>query len=142
MIVCTTTGLVLLMTGAWQQLDLQSTNMVTYAFDIGLGSLTGSIIVMVSLILFGYTTVMAWACCAERAVAYLWGIRYGKWAKLVYIALIPLGAVIRVDLAWVLADICITAMLFINIIGIAALSKEVIADSNAYFKEELEIKRT
>ncbi|HXF28915.1 MAG TPA: amino acid carrier protein, partial [Chlamydiales bacterium] len=41
MIVCTTTGLVLLMTGAWQVADLQSTNMVTYAFSEGLGSSIG-----------------------------------------------------------------------------------------------------
>lgn len=134
MIVCTTTGLVLLMTGAWQQLDLQSTNMVTYAFDAGLGTNAGSYIVIVSLILFGYTTIMAWACCAERAVSYLCGIRYGKWTKYVYIALIPLGALIRVDLVWILADICITAMLVINIIGIAGLSKEVIRDSHHYFQ--------
>lgn len=135
MIVCTTTGLVLLMTGAYQQLELQSTNMVTYAFDIGLESLVGSGIVILSLILFGYTTVLAWACCAERAAAFLWGIRYGKWAKLFYIALIPFGALIRVDIAWILADICITAMLLINIIGIAGLSGEVIAESRAYFNE-------
>ncbi len=133
MIVCTTTGLVLLMTGAWQQADLQSTNMVTYAFNTGLGHISGSSIVMISLILFGYTTVMAWACCAERAASYLWGTKSGKWVKIVYIALIPLGALIRVDLAWILADICITAMLFTNIIGIAGLSREVIEDSREYF---------
>lgn len=133
MLVCTTTGLVLLMTGAWQQLELQSTNMVTYAFNAGLGSEMGAFIVIICLILFGYTTVMAWACCAERAVSYLWGVRSGTWAKFIYIALIPVGAVIKVDMAWTLADICITAMLFINIIGVAALSKEVIADSHTFF---------
>ena len=136
MIVCTTTGLVLLMTGAWQETTLQSTNMVTYAFDIGLGSQIGSAIVIVSLILFGYTTVMAWACCAERAAGYLWGSRQAKWIKLGYIALIPVGALIRVELAWILADICITAMLFINLIGIAGLSNEVIVDSDVYFKDK------
>jgi AGCS family alanine or glycine:cation symporter len=133
MIVCTTTGLVLMITGVWQDLELRSTNMVTQAFELGLGSKAGSYIVILALILFAYTTVLAWACCAEKAIGFLLGNSNAQWFKYVYIALLPVGAVIHVDLIWLLADISISLMLITNIIGIAGLSKHVIGESRQFF---------
>lgn len=134
MIVCTMTGLVLLTTGAWE-LDLQSTNMVTYAFSQGLGHWIGEYVVMIALLLFGFTTILAWAYCAEKAIAYLWGNRRSKWFNYAYIALIPVGAWVQVELVWTLADISITSMLLVNLVGITGLSKEVIEDSREFFKK-------
>ncbi|MGE4574337.1 MULTISPECIES: alanine/glycine:cation symporter family protein [Parachlamydia] len=133
MLVCTTTGLTLLVTGAWNQPDLQSTNMVTYAFQKGLGSDLGAYLVMVALALFGYTTILAWSCCAEKAIAFLCGDRSTLWFKYVYILLIPVGALAQVELVWMLADISISLMLITNLIGIAGLSSYVIEDSQKYF---------
>jgi len=133
MIVCTTTGLVLMVTGAWQVVGLKSTNMVTYAFEQGLGHQAGSYIVIIALVLFAYTTILAWACCGEKAVGYLWGTKQARWFKYLYIALVPVGTVIHLELIWLLADISISLMLVTNMIGIAALSKYVIGESRAYF---------
>ncbi|MBS4167792.1 alanine:cation symporter family protein [Parachlamydia sp. AcF125] len=57
MLVCTTTALALLATVAWNQPDLQSANMVTYAFQKGRGNDIGAYLVMLTLALFGYTTL-------------------------------------------------------------------------------------
>lgn len=139
MIVCTTTGLVLLVTGAWQEPDLQSTNMVTHAFQAGLGSSLGAYIVIVALIMFAYTTILAWACCAEKAIGFIWGTRYASYFKFLYIALIPLGAVIHVDLIWRLADISISLMLITNLVGVIGLSKQVIGESRAFFLKKFKV---
>lgn len=136
MIVCTATGLVLIVTGAWQQSDLRSTNMVTYAFEQGLNSEIGAYIVIVALILFAYTTILAWACCAEKAIGFLFGTRNTHWFKYVYILLVPVGAIIHVDMIWILADISISFMLIINMIGVARLSSDVIKESRDYFLQE------
>lgn len=133
MIVCTMTGLVLLTTGAWQ-MDLQSTNMVTYAFSQGLGSQIGEYVVMIALLLFGFTTILAWSYCAEKAIAYLWGQGWTRQFNCLYVALIPVGAMIEVEWVWVLADVCITLMLLVNLVGITGLAKEVVNDSRAYFR--------
>lgn len=138
MIVCTTTGLVLIVTGAWQQMDLRSTNMVTHAFQEGLGSVIGSYIVIVALILFAYTTVLAWACCAEKAIGFLMGAKQARWFKYFFIAVVPIGSLIHVDLIWVLADISISLMLITNIIGVIGLSQEVIGESRQYFLKKPE----
>jgi AGCS family alanine or glycine:cation symporter len=136
MIMCTATGLVLLVTGAADQLDLKSTNMVVYAFSQVMGSALGSVVVTMSLSLFAYTTIIAWGCCGERAASYLWGSSKARWFQYTYLALIPMGAVAHVDLVWVLADISISLMLVTNLIGVMGLSSEVIQDTKLYFSKE------
>jgi len=131
MIVCTMTGLVLITTGAWQ-MGLKSTDMVTYAFETGLSSSIGFYIVIVSLMLFVYTAVIAWAYCGQKAMNYLYpkGVKAFQYC---YIGAIPLGGLLHVDLIWGLADMAISLMLLINVIGVALLSKQVIHASNKYF---------
>lgn len=138
MIVCTTTGLVLIVTGAWQESGLQSTNMVTHAFQEGLGYSWGAYIVIIALVLFAYTTILAWACCAEKAIGFLLGTKRSYWFKYLYVALIPVGTLLHVDFIWRLADISISFMLVTNLIGIIGLSKEVIGESRQFFLKDLE----
>jgi len=132
MTVCTATGLVLIMTGAWEVPGLQSTNMVTYAFSQGLGSSLGNYIIIGCLILFAYTTILAWAYCGEKALGFLLGAEKGLWFRWAYIALIPIGTLLYVDVIWSLADIAITFMLTINLIGVMKLSKLVIDKSRQF----------
>lgn len=134
MIVCTATGLVLIMTGAWLEPGLQSTNMVTHAFTTGLGTSLGGYIVIFSLILFAYTTILAWSYCGEKAFEYLFGPNYSHWFRYIYIALVPVGCLVYLDLVWILADISITLMLFINLIGVVGLSKHIITASKEFNK--------
>lgn len=133
MIVCTMTGLVLIVTGAYAE-GLQSTNMVTYAFQNGLQSSLGFYVVLVCLMLFAYTTVIAWAYCGLKAMGFLWP-KGCKFFQFCYIAAIPLGAFMHVDIIWGLADVCISLMLVLNVIGVAGLSSQVIQDSRKYFAE-------
>lgn len=140
MIVCTATGLVLIMTGAWLEPGLQSTNMVTHAFSIGLGSSFGGYIVVISLVLFAYTTILAWSYCGEKAFEYLVGTKHAHWFRYIFIALVPVGCMVYLDTVWILADISITLMLFINLIGVLGLSKVVIDSTNEFDRANAEIK--
>lgn len=126
MLVCTTTGLVLLVTGVWQQPDLKSTSMVIAAFNQGLSTSWGGGIVTGALLLFAYTTILAWACCGEKALSYLAGQKGSLAFKLAYVLLIPLGIYLEVERIWMLADLAIACMLLVNVVGIAKLSPQVI----------------
>ena len=139
MVVCTTTGLVLLVTGVWQDPSLQSTNMVTQAFQEGLGHSIGFYVVVIALVLFAYTTILAWAYCGEKAIGFIWGTKSANWFKYFYVALIPVGTLLHVDLIWRLADISISLMLMTNLIGVIGLSKEVIGESRKFFLKDLEL---
>ncbi len=133
MIVCTATALVLIITGAYSVEGLKSTSMVAFAFESGVGKPLGSVVVIVSLVLFGYTTALAWASCLDRAVGFLFGHRLIRPFQLLYILCVPVGALMHVDFVWILADISLSLMVVINLFGIACLSKEVIYDSHNYF---------
>lgn len=132
MIVCTATGLVLMITGAWQEPGLQSTNMVTHAFSKGLQHPIGGLIVMTALILFAFTTIMAWCYCGEKALNFLIGKEKGHWFRYIYIALVPVGSLLEVEMIWVLADVAVSLMLTINLIGIVGLSTGVIHSTREY----------
>ncbi len=132
MIVCTATGLVLILTGAWQIPELQSTNMVTYAFAKGLGSVIGEYVVVAALILFAYTTILAWSYCGEKALGFLIGSEKGRYFRIVYILLVPVGSILQVGMVWTLADISITLMLAANLVGVIGLSRRVIESTRKF----------
>lgn len=132
MVVCTTTGLVLILTGVWQDTELQSTNMVTHAFSQGLNSSIGGYIVITALILFAYTTILAWAYCGEKAFEFITGQTKKHWFRYLFIGITPLGGLLKVDMIWILADIAITLMLITNLIGILRLSGLVISSSRQF----------
>lgn len=136
MIVCTVTGLVLIVTGAWQVAGLQSTNMCTYAFSEGLGSRIGHYIVFLSLLLFAYTTIVAWAYCGARCVEFLWGNEKAKYYQYGYLGLIPIGAFVQVEFVWLLADVSISLMMMTNLIGIFYLRKTILEKSQLFFGED------
>jgi len=132
MITCTATGLVLIVTGAYQDTQLQSTNMVTHAFSQGLNHPIGGYIVMISLILFAFTTIMAWCYCGEKALYFIAGEKKAHLFRYFYIAIIPIGSLLKVDTIWILADVAVSLMLTINLIGIVGLSSRVIQSTRAY----------
>lgn len=132
MIVCTVTALVLIVTGVYQA-GFQSTNMVIQAFQGEIGPLIGPAIVIIALVLFGYTTTLAWATCLERAIEYLGGAKWVKPFLLLYIAAIPLGTILQVEFVWVLADVSLTGMMILNLIGVTRLSTEVIQENRKFF---------
>lgn len=133
MCVCTVTGLVLLVTGAWQENGLYSTHMVTHAFSVGLGSPIGGYIVLIALVLFAYTTLLAWAYCGEKAIEFLFGTRSIFYFRLGYIAAVPLGTYLSLELVWKLADMAITSMLLMNVVGIVGLRLLVVQTTKRFF---------
>jgi AGCS family alanine or glycine:cation symporter len=136
MIVCTSTGLTLIVTGVFTNPDLQSTNMVTEAFTVGLNSQIGGYIVLVSLILFAYTTLLAWSYCGEKAIEFLLGQKFIKFFRILFISFIPTGSLLHIYLIWTLSDTFIALMLFINIVAVWLLSKEIIEPFNVFKESE------
>lgn len=127
MLVCTLTGLVLLMTGAWRAAGLESTNLCIEAFRRGFSHHEAGHIITITLFFFAYTTILTWAFCADKAVEYLFSAKMIRPFQLIFVAFIPLGTLFHVNLAWTVADIFMNLMLIINMIGLIGLYKEVVA---------------
>lgn len=129
-IICTMTGLALILTGVWQG-DAAGAAMTTAAFASTYGYV-GSQLLTISLILFAFTTILGWNYYGERAVIYLTGTKGVLPYRLIFIVLIASGAFLKLEAIWVLADIVNGLMAIPNLIALIALSGVVVAETNRY----------
>jgi len=133
-IVCTMTGIVLVLTGAWNNPELAGATVTNYAFAQGLGASIGATIVTVGLLFFAFTTILGWCYYGERCFVYLVGIRGVKLYRLAYIVLVGLGSFLHLNLIWIIADIVNGLMAFPNLIALIGLRKVVIEETKDYFQ--------
>lgn len=132
-IICTMTGLALILTGAWQS-DFAGAAMTTHAFAVGLNAETlGPILVSVGLIFFAFTTILGWNYYGERCVVFLFGTKAVLPYKVIFLALVASGAFLHLDMIWVIADIVNGLMAVPNLIGLILLRHVVIEETKAYF---------
>jgi AGCS family alanine or glycine:cation symporter len=132
-IICTMTGLALILTGAWQS-DFAGAAMTTHAFAVGLSSDTlGPLLVSIGLIFFAFTTILGWNYYGERCVVYLFGTKGILTYKVIFIALVASGAFLHLDMIWIIADIVNGLMAIPNLIGLIALRNVVIAETKLFF---------
>ena len=132
-IICSMTGLVLVLTGAWHG-DTAGAAMTGAAFSSLYGSIGGALLT-VSLALFAFTTILGWNYYGERAVLYLAGMRAILPYRLVFIALIACGAFLKLEAIWVLADIVNGLMAIPNLIALIALSGIVVHETRHYLEK-------
>ena len=102
-LICTTTGLAILVTGAW---DNGSTGaaLSVEAFTTGLPGAWGGIVVTTGLVLFAFSTLIGWSYYGETGIVYLLGTRAALPYRLLWLVFIYLGAVGSLHLIWDIAD--------------------------------------
>jgi AGCS family alanine or glycine:cation symporter len=141
--VCTITGLVIAVTGVMNQNDgsgqtLQGATLAMKAFDVLPG---GMYIVTIGLILFAFSTVIAWAYYGEKCCEYLFGVRSVVIYRLIYTLIVIPGAALKIELAWSLADIMNGLMIVPNLIALIGLSKVVVQETELFLSRVKEEKR-
>ena len=137
-IVCSMTGLSIVLTGAYDS-GLDGASVTTYAFQVGLPFLPKSVagfIVMFSLVLFGFTTILGWDYYSERCIEYLTNgnmksVLVYRW---LYIAAVFIGPYMTISAVWGIADICNGLMAVPNMIALICLSGVVTRETRSYFK--------
>lgn len=133
-IICTMTGLALVLTGVWQG-DAAGAAMTNAAFASVYGFF-GSQILTVSLVLFAFTTILGWNYYGERAVIYLTGTKGVMPYRLIFICLIASGAFLKLEAIWILADIVNGLMAIPNLIALIALSGVIVAETERYLNRK------
>ncbi len=129
-IICTLTGLTLVVTGVWQG-DLNGAAMTEQAFVMGFPTF-GSILLMIGLVLFAFTTILGWNYYGERCVEYLLGVKAILPYRLIFIGLIACGPFLKLEEIWVLADIVNGLMAIPNLIALLALTGVIVAETKKY----------
>ena len=130
-IVCTMTGLVLILTGVWD-CGKTGAELTTLAFQTGIPG--GGYVVTIGLILFAYSTILGWCYYGEKSIEYLFGVGAVKPYRIVFIFFIGLGAVAKLNLVWNLSDAFNGLMAVPNLIGLLLLTPVIVKESRSYFK--------
>ncbi len=125
-IVCSLTALVIIISGLWTGTDasgepLSGAPLSAAAFVFGLNDI-GGFVVSFGLIVFAFTTILAWSYYGERCAEYLFGVRVIIPYRLLWIAALPLGAMADLGLVWLVADILNGLMAIPNLIALALLA--------------------
>ncbi|HRE32220.1 MAG TPA: amino acid carrier protein, partial [Candidatus Berkiella sp.] len=137
MLVCTLTGLVLIITDSWLIHGLESTNLCIEAFKRGFSFDYAGQIITITLFFFAFTTILTWSYCADKAVEYLFSSKMIRPFQYLFVACIPIGALVHVKFVWTLADIFMNLMLVLNVIALIGLYKEVALLFNAPERKQI-----
>ena len=139
-IVCTMTGLAIVITGAWQVEGLEGVQITTYAFNNGLPipATVSSFLLMLCLVFFAFTTILGWDYYSERCLEYLTGgkkkvVKVYRW---LYIFAVFIGPYMTVAAVWTIADIFNGLMALPNMIALFALSGVVVKETKAFFDKQ------
>ena len=130
-IVCTMTGLIIVMSGATEGTGAVLTEK---AFSILLPGNIGGIIVTISLIFFAYSTILGWAYYGEKALEYLAGEKSIMIYRIIFTLAIYLGIVFSKGV-WVFSDIANGLMALPNLIGLLFLAKVVKSETNRFLNK-------
>ncbi|MGL4760284.1 MAG: alanine/glycine:cation symporter family protein [Sarcina sp.] len=135
-VICTMTGIVIVVTGAYANPSLEGAALTTAAFNEGLPiEIVGTYIVNIGLMFFAFTTILGWNYYGERCAEYLMGVKSIKYYRIIYIALVGIGAFLPLGTIFIIADIVNGLMAFPNLVGIVGLRKVVISETNDFFIE-------
>ena len=116
-LICTTTGLVILVTGAWESGETGAA-LSGKAFALGLPGAWGHLVVTMGLVLFAFSTLIGWSYYGETGIVYLLGTRAALPYRLVWLVFIYLGSVGSLHLVWDIADTLNGLMAIPNLISV------------------------
>lgn len=153
--VCCITGLVVLLAGDWQNPDVYAANLCNSAFTTI--PYIGTPILIFSLSVFSFTTIIGWAYYGEKAIEFLENVKWVKYFRIVMVLLIAAGAVMGTTftldfflneelcsttatntatrMLWGLAILTMTFMTIPNIICIWLLRKDIKEETDANLKQ-------
>ncbi|MEE8398817.1 MAG: amino acid carrier protein, partial [Desulfobacterales bacterium] len=111
-IISSISGLVILIGPYWQQQT--GAYLTALSFEAGLG-LAGQIIIIISLIIFAFTTIIGFAHISERCFLYLGGTDTVKF-RIVFLAVTAIGPFLNLRFVWSLSDTIIAAIVIFHLI--------------------------
>lgn len=124
-VMCTMTALVILTTGAYDGFqECDGIVLTTKAFEVVFG-IQGSTFISMSVIVFGFATLVGWSYYGVKCVEYLFGTKWVPLYQGVYCGSTVIGCTMQLETVWNLADNLNGLLAIPNLIAILLLSKHV-----------------
>jgi len=131
-IVCSITALVIICTGAYETVSI-SGQLTSAAFEMGLPG--SGWLVSIGIILFAFSTLIAWSYYGDRAVDYLFGAKAVKGYRIIYVAFVVLGSLRPLDDVINFCDALNGLMAIPNLIALIVLAPLVTKITKEYFQK-------
>jgi AGCS family alanine or glycine:cation symporter len=132
LVVCTMTALIILISPYWQE-GVSAGTLTMQSFSLYLGSF-GTVVVVVSTALFAYSTILGWSYYGEKAFEYIFGERFIRLYRVLFIAGVMVGSMMKLEFVWNFSDLMNGMMAIPNLIALLLLSKVISSESKRYFE--------
>ncbi|AFL69775.1 alanine/glycine:cation symporter family protein [Sulfurospirillum barnesii] len=132
LVVCTMTALIILISPFWQE-GVSAGTLTMQSFGLHLGSF-GVVVVVIATVLFAYSTILGWSYYGEKAFEYIFGERFIRLYRVLFIAGVMVGAMMKLEFVWNFSDLMNGLMAIPNLIALLLLSKVVSIESKRYFE--------
>lgn len=114
---------------------IHSAPLTTEAFSRSWFGNWGRYIVAIGLLLFAFSTSISWSYYGDRAVTYLFGIKYINLYRVIYVVSFFMAAFIDTTIIWVFSGITIVIMTVPNLLGIISLRKDMKQEVKSFWEE-------
>ncbi len=135
LVICTLTALTLLC-GAGDQIvwgQSAGAELISASFSSVLGPQFGSTLVAVAITLFALSTILSWSLYGTRCCEFLLGSAAARVYQVLFVAVILVGATLKLDLVWDIADTLNGFMAVPNLVALLGLSPVVIKLTKEHF---------
>lgn len=113
---------------------IHSAALTTMAFTYGIAGQYGQYIVSLSLVLFAFSTAIAWSYYGDRAIIYLVGFKYVQVYRIVYCMAFFIAAFTDTTIVWNFSAVAIVVMTLPNLFGIMMMRKNMKQHVDNYWK--------
>ena len=114
---------------------LHSVPLTVEAFKRSFFGAFGQYAVTVGLVLFAFSTAIAWSYYGDRAMTFLFGVRAVLPYRVAYVIGFFVAAVVDTSLVWLISAVTLALMTIPNLVGLMLMRKEIKALTNTYWSK-------
>lgn len=134
LVVCTLTAMAILVTGVWQTSDTNGVTLTATAFHSALPGI-GKYLLLLCAFFFAITSLFSYSYYGSKSMAFLVGVKHGRYYNYFYLATIVFGAVVSMETVINIIDIAYAIMAFPTMISGFILAPRVMEEAQRYFHE-------
>jgi len=131
-VVCSITGIVILLSGLWQGDETSGVTLTTMAFSQELGSI-GKSLLLICVFIFSLTTMFGQSYYGSKCIGYLFGTRWQQKYNLFYVIAVIFGAVVSLNVVINIIDGVYALMAIPTMVSALLLSPQVMKEAKRYF---------
>ena len=115
---------------------IHSAELTSKAFGSGVLGKYGEYIVAIGLLLFAFSTAIAWSYYGDRSTAYIFGENAVPWYRMIYVICFIAAAVIDTTVVWNIAYVVVALVTIPNLFALFILRKEMKEQVTSYVVEK------